>query len=202
MHPLAKAAEKKRNNAKAQLPATLFVNRESRNETLPNYMIVLPEEFLGYKSKFGGEFGGSPPLCFNPHLDTPYVTLPSLKNSLNHTWFEFLGEMHPEVVESIKHLKVRQWRYKLDVHQNWEEEEEYATLETYREEYLSQFLQLTSLEEITFIQEYGEYAAETPGSRRELSLELVNYFEEHEDEFSGGPPTFTIQQEKRHERAH
>tara|TARA_R110002060_G_scaffold23182_1_gene31416 strand:- start:48 stop:449 length:402 start_codon:yes stop_codon:yes gene_type:complete len=45
MHPLAKAAEKQRNNAKAQLPATLFVNRESRSETLPNYMIVLPEEF-------------------------------------------------------------------------------------------------------------------------------------------------------------
>ena len=58
---------------------------------------------------------------------------------------------------------------------------------------MSQFLQLTNLEEITFIQEYGEYATETSDSRGELSLGLANYFEEHEDEFSGGPPTFTIQ---------
>ncbi|PVH74840.1 hypothetical protein DL98DRAFT_518999 [Cadophora sp. DSE1049] len=107
MHPLGKAAEKKRNNAKSQLPATLFVNRESRPETLPNYIIVLPEEFLGYKMKFGGEYGGSPPLCFNPHLDTPYATLPSLKNNLNCEWFEFLGEVYPELMESIKHLKVQ-----------------------------------------------------------------------------------------------
>ncbi|KAK0099471.1 hypothetical protein ONS96_008308 [Cadophora gregata f. sp. sojae] len=199
IHKLGKAAETKCNNAKAQLPATLFVNRESRRETLSNYVIILPEDFLGHKVKFGGDYGGSPPLCFNPHLGTPYVTLPSLKHIMSREWFGYLGEAYPELLDMIKHLKVREWICDYDdqvesFYDDWGE--------LHREEYLNQFLNLTSLEEVTFMQSSRTYNSESPDLRRDYSQFLVDYLEEHKYDFGGVPPTFEFREEKRHAHAH
>ncbi|KAG4439143.1 hypothetical protein IFR05_005380 [Cadophora sp. M221] len=49
------------------------------------------------------------PLCFNVHLDIPFITGDSLHVTVSKKWFEYLETNHPHLIGSIKKLEIYEW---------------------------------------------------------------------------------------------
>lgn len=100
------------------LPSTLFINGESRCETLRHYQVVFSprlerpdysqmQQYLAYMN----DQKPCPPLCFNPNLDAVYEYPESLLNlrgdfgyRLSNCRYIFLKEHRPDVLKEVKVL--------------------------------------------------------------------------------------------------
>jgi hypothetical protein len=87
-------------------PATLWINKESRQETLKHYYAV----FRGDRSSIAGEKKRiEKPFCYNPKLDTAWINPVALQANYSDEWFSYLASKAPEVFSWTKVLEVRKW---------------------------------------------------------------------------------------------
>lgn len=90
------------------LPTTLFVNIESREQTLRHYFILFrtdqPNDEYGFRLNRHPER----PFCFNPDLETLYATIPSFHEHLCGPWIQFIKREHPSALQSVWTLRMRE----------------------------------------------------------------------------------------------
>lgn len=90
------------------LPPTLFINQESRSETLKHYQVVFKSDSTAFK---GYEPFAERPFCFNSRIDSVYITFGSLHGGTNYrrfdTWMDYLNAQLPGGTNSIQSLEVR-----------------------------------------------------------------------------------------------
>ena len=98
------------------LPPTLSINQESRAETLKHYSIVFKSDsrcFNGY------EPFAERPFCFNPAIDSVYITFGSLDGGTNYrrfdVWIEYLNTQLPSGVNSIQSLEIRDMNWEAPI---------------------------------------------------------------------------------------
>jgi len=87
------------------LPVTLFVNHESREEALRHYCIIFPQDFLDRGSC------KPKPLCLDPSKDSFYFSLYSVLltyPSRFKSWLEFLDHQIPGGLQKFKTLEARE----------------------------------------------------------------------------------------------
>jgi len=101
------------------LPVALWINAESRAETLRHYCVFYPEEFFpaSHKKHFK-------PLCFNPSEDSfdiiyldifpyEYETLPQLPLLSFEDHLSALSAQHPSCMRKIHELRIQQVHYNM-----------------------------------------------------------------------------------------
>ena len=95
-------------DSRAHPPITLFVNKESREETLRHYCVLFrtddPDDDSG---RYESLHHPRRPFCFNPDLDTWYATQMSFFHWNSGPWIQFIKRKHPSVLDSVRTL---QWR--------------------------------------------------------------------------------------------
>lgn len=86
-----------------KLPVTMFVNHESRTETLKHYIVVFPTDIFDFSS---GPV--TPPFCFNPSTDSLYYRAESAESDSMRAsfpkWLDYLGSKLPGGLTSISYL--------------------------------------------------------------------------------------------------
>jgi hypothetical protein len=98
---------------------------ESRYETLRFY-IYLPREGHDITPSPSPEHVPSPYnhalLCFNPDLDTPWVSVSYLSGATFPAWLARLNAAHPQypaMLQSLTRLEVREWHASLTSRHFW-----------------------------------------------------------------------------------
>jgi len=85
------------------LPVTLYVNRESRHETLRYYHMIFPEDCFDQASR-------STQLCVNPSRDSLHFSYPWIRWHLDDffSWLVFLNRKIPGGLSSFQGIDIRE----------------------------------------------------------------------------------------------
>ena len=84
------------------LPVALFVNRESRIETLKLYRVIHRDP------QWAESLNGIPqPLCLRPDTDVPWVRTAELMNGLQSLWLAPMISQNPGCFDHCKVLEIR-----------------------------------------------------------------------------------------------
>ena len=106
-------------NLPLKLPVTLFVNRESRYETLRHYYLKYPVMCI---SRYSQKVCMRRPFCFNPTVDSAYLELgdKALDIDLNK-WLKYLKIHSPKLLNDLRVLEVRDMDFRMWGEQTWHE---------------------------------------------------------------------------------
>lgn len=98
------------------LPPTLFINQESRAETLKHYYVVFKHDSTAFK---GYEPFAERPFVFNPTVDSAYITFGSLHGGTNYrrfdAWVEYLNTQLPGGTNAIQSLEIRDMNWEAPI---------------------------------------------------------------------------------------
>ena len=90
------------------LPPTLFINQESRAETLKHYYVLFKQDSTAFKSY---EPFAERPFVFNPTIDSVYITFGSLHGGTKYrrfdAWMEYLNTQLPGGTNAVQSLEIR-----------------------------------------------------------------------------------------------
>jgi hypothetical protein len=86
------------------LPITLFVNNESRKETMKHYLVVSRRGHTGKLRKEDEQ-----PFCYNPKLDVAWIAPMTIFWVPTLSWMKYLKSKAPEAFSKTKVLEVRFW---------------------------------------------------------------------------------------------
>jgi hypothetical protein len=99
------------------LPVSLFVNHESRSETLLYYFMDLPIYSI---PSWDRQPCMVRPLCLNPNIDSAYVEVGDHINFDMGKWLKYLKERAPRFLTTIRSLEVRNIGFWDPVSGHWE----------------------------------------------------------------------------------
>ena len=97
------------------LPSTLFINRESRAETLRFYCLA---GYVCGGHEFSPRFTNKP-LCFAPTRDVARIVFPSFWGDDFATWLNHLDHQMPKGLKSIRCLEICETTYMDEISQIW-----------------------------------------------------------------------------------
>lgn len=84
-----------------KLPITLWINQESREETLRNYVFEVLK---------GNDMGEIQILCFRPGYDILYFDVLRYKRHVEYSWLRDCLHRHPEWFNRVHTLEIRAWQ--------------------------------------------------------------------------------------------
>jgi hypothetical protein len=152
------------------LPSTLFINRESRAETLRYYCLA------GYVCG-GNEFSPrltNKPLCFAPTRDVARIVFESFWCHGFATWLNHLDRQMPGGLKSIRYLEICETRYMDDLSQIWPEDLPIAgAAPDALDLFLARIFKFEGLEKVSFI--FKTYYT-INGSGREYTSQRLETF--------------------------
>lgn len=185
--------------AQSQLPATLFVSRESREETLLHYCLILncdlPRNLRTFRKKTPRY---QAPFCFNPALDTAWLTIEPLIEDNLRPWWDFLHKKHPTMIASIKELELRNFKGR------WPEKPGRGTVlsfgSSFAESFYKQLARFRGLEKITVFRYDDDFLPLrllVPSSEEDTHRWMAEFVEEYQDCFEGKGPVceFVVESE-------
>jgi hypothetical protein len=159
-----------------RFPATLFINRESRHETLKHYSIIHATDLFDFNTQAGGR--APPPFIFSPARDTAYLRNTDRLarypvNGVRHDkWFAHIGAHLPGGLESIKRFLIMEMSF-----HDMPDPPESKILKAHL--VVTLLLQLSGLEELRV---EGLYS----GDKDEIQARLEEVLVIHQSKFVGG----------------
>jgi hypothetical protein len=185
------------------LPITLFVNKESRKETMKHYLVVSRR---GYTGNLRTE--DEQPFCYNPNLDVAWIAPITIMRHYPEHWMAYLKSKAPQAFSKTKVLEVRFWEWECAFNLDGIHGEKginHASVSSYVNQgrQINLFLNFTSLEHVKLIRNFDFHPVNLTNLRhknendvRYLAARIRDWFEENENTFVGGAPLVTVEEKE------
>jgi hypothetical protein len=181
------------------LPITLFVNNESRTETMKHYLMV-SRRYTDRLRTVNEE-----PFCYNPNLDLAWIAPLTILGHYHTNWMGYLKSKAPEAFSKTKVLEVRFWDWDTAFNSERIHGERFKMVANYghNEWQMEPFLYFTSLEHLKLIRNFDFHPVNLDilHYKDDIGVQFLadrirDWLKENKDCFFGGAPLVTVEEKE------